>query len=103
MRVGDPSGQITGVFWDSLADTVAREALTPGSQVRLLHGYTKFGRAGEVEFHLGSRANIQILRRAASHGFGTTGVSSAAAQLGASDVIRVRRLKLQKRESEPGP
>src|SRR6266516_2284573 len=59
MRVGDPSGQITGVFWDSLADTVARESLTPGSQVRLLHGYTKFGRAGEVEFHLGSRANIQ--------------------------------------------
>src|SRR5438046_8630069 len=103
MRVGDPSGQITGVFWDSLADTVAREALTPGSQVRLLHGYTKFGRAGEGEFHLGSRANIQILRRAASQGFGRTGVSSAAAKIGASDVLCVRLLTLQKSQSEQGP
>jgi len=103
MRVGDPSGQITGVFWDSLADTVAREALTPGSQVRLLHGYTKFGRAGEVEFHLGSRANIQILRRAQSQGFGVNDVSTAAVRIGASDLLRVRLLKLQKSQSEQGP
>ncbi|TMI48935.1 hypothetical protein E6H17_02335 [Candidatus Bathyarchaeota archaeon] len=103
MRVGDPSGQITGVFWDSLADTVAREALTPGSQVRLLHGYTKFGRAGEVEFHLGSRANLQILRRAQSQGLAASGVSSAAVNVGVSDLLRVRLLKLQKSQSEQGP
>src|SRR6059058_1885558 len=103
MRVGDPSGQITGVFWDSLADTVAREALTPGSQVRLLHRYTKFGRAGEVEFHLGSRANIQILRRAQSQGFGVNDVSTAAVKIGASDLLRVRLLKLHKSQSEQGP
>src|SRR2546427_7000401 len=103
MRVGDPSGQITGVFWDSLADTVAREALTPGSQVRLLHGYTKFGRAGEVEFHLGSRANLQIPRRAQSQGFDASGASSAAVKIGASDLLRVRLLKLQKSQSEQGP
>src|SRR2546422_4510202 len=78
MGVGDASGQITGVFWDSLADTVAREGLTPGSQVRLLHGYTKFGRGGEVEFHLGSRANLQILRRAQPQEFGANGVWSVA-------------------------
>src|SRR6266566_2942461 len=103
MRVGDPSGQITGVFWDSLADTVAREALTPGSQVRLLHGYTKFGRAGEVEFHLGSRANLQILRRAQSQGFAASAVSSAAVKVGVSDLLRVRLLKLQKSQSDQGP
>jgi replication factor A1 len=103
MRVGDASGQITSVFWDSLADTVAREALTPGSHVRLLHGYTKFGRAGEVEFHLGSRANIQILGRAQSQGFDAGRVSSAVAKIGASDLLRVRLLKLQKSQSEQGP
>src|SRR3989441_3160645 len=103
MRVGDPSGQITSVFWDSLADTVAREALTLGSQVRLLHGYTKFGRAGEVEFHLGSRANLQILGRAPLQGFGASGVSSAAVRIGASDLLRLRLLKLQKSQSEQGP
>jgi len=102
MRVGDASGQITGVFWDSLADTVAREALTPGSRVRLLHGYTKFGRAGEVEFHLGSRANIQILGRA-SQGFAPNASSSVPGKLEASGLLRVRLLKLQKSQSEQGP
>src|SRR5215471_2259448 len=63
IRVSDGSGEITCVFWDNLADMAAREALTPGSQVRLLHGYTKSGMGGEVEFHLGSRASFQILRR----------------------------------------
>jgi len=103
MRVGDASGQITGVFWDSLADTVAREALTPGSRVRLLHGYTKFGRAGEIEFHLGSRANIQILGRASSQGFAPSASSSVAGKLGSSGLLRVRLLKLQKSQSEQGP
>ena len=103
MRVGDESGQINGVFWDSLADTVAREALTPGSRVRLLHGYTKLGRAGEVEFHLGSRANIQILGRASSQGFAPVTSSSPASKLGASDLLRIRLLKLQKSQSEQGP
>ncbi len=102
MRVGDVSGEITSVFWDSLADTVAREALTPGSTVRLLHGYTKFGRAGEVEFHLGSRANIQILRRAKYQGFGTNDVHGAP-KVGTSDLLRVRLLKLQRSQSDQGP
>ncbi len=66
MKVGDPSGQITCVFWDDMADAVAREGLTPDSQVRLLHGYTKNGMGGEVEFHLGSRASFQILKRSQS-------------------------------------
>ena len=103
MRVGDISGQITGVFWDSLADTVAREALTPGSQVRLLHGYTKFGRAGEVEFHLGSRANIQILRRAQYQTFGTDNLPAPSPKVGTSNLLRVRLLKLQKSQSDQGP
>lgn len=103
MRVGDASGQINGVFWDSLADTVAREALTPGSRVRLLHGYTKFGRAGEVEFHLGSRANIQILGRAHSQEFVPNVASRFADKLGVSSLLRIRLLKLQKSQSEQGP
>lgn len=103
MRVGDASGQINGVFWDSLADTVAREALTPGSRVRLLHGYTKFGRAGEVEFHLGSRANIQILGRASSQALAPSIASGVAGKLGAPGLLRMRLLKLQKSQSEQGP
>jgi replication factor A1 len=103
MRVGDASGQITSVFWDSLADTVAREGLTSGSQVRLLHGYTKFGRAGEVEFHLGSRANIQILRRESTLGLPVTAMPHPVAKVGTPGPLRVRLLKLQKSQSDQGP
>ncbi len=103
MRVGDSSGQINSVFWDTLAETVARETLTPGSQVRLLHGYTKFGRAGEVEFHLGSRANLQILRRVPSQGFTANDVPSPAIKAEASGLLHVRLLKLQKSQSDQGP
>ena len=103
MRVGDTSGQITSVFWDSLADTVAREGLTPGSQVRLLHGYTKFGRAGEVEFHLGSRANIQILRRESMLGLPASAAPNPVARAGTAGPLRVRLVKLLKSQSDQGP
>jgi ssDNA-binding replication factor A large subunit len=103
IKIEDSSGQITCVFWDAMADTVAREQLTYGSQVRLLHGYTKHGMAGEVEFHLGSRASIQILKRSESIDPNTTPASVPAVSFRASDELRVRLLKLQKSQSGNGP
>ncbi len=104
VKVGDGSGQITCVFWDSMADNAAKEALGPGSQVRLLHGYTKFGMAGAVEFHLGSRASFQILSRNDSSDVSNANASLGISQkLGESDELRVRLLKLQKSQSENGP
>jgi len=103
MKVGDASGQITCVFWDDMADTVAREALTPGSSVRLLHGYTKQGMAGEIEFHLGSRASFQILKRFSTSETFTQTPATPAVNFRASDQLRVRLLKLQKSQSERGP
>jgi hypothetical protein len=103
MRVGDASGQITCVFWDDMAETLSRESLEPGSTVRLLHGYTKQGMGGEVEFHLGSRASLQILKRSQSSEVLTENVSSPAVNFRASDQLHVRLLKLQKSQSEKGP
>ncbi len=103
MKVGDSSGQITCVFWDDLAETVAREALAEGSQVRLLHGYTKHGMGGEVEFHLGSRANLQILNRSQSSQSFANNAITPAVNFRASDQLRVRLLRLQKSQSEKGP
>lgn len=101
MRVGDGSGEITCVFWDSLADMVAREGLTPGTQVRLLHGYTKQGMGGEIEFHLGSRASFQILRRSSDQII--VGSPGPSVQFSASDKLRIRLLRLQKSQSDKGP
>jgi replication factor A1 len=103
IKIEDSSGKITCVFWDAMADTVAREHLTNGSQVRLLHGYTKHGMAGEVEFHLGSRASIQILKRSQFIDPNTTSASTPTVSFRASDELRARLLKLQKSQSENGP
>lgn len=61
LRLGDSSGQITCVCWDSIGEFVAEQGLGLGSRVRLEHGYTKYGRGGEIELHLGSRSSIQLL------------------------------------------
>jgi replication factor A1 len=103
MKVGDASGQITCVFWDDMAETVAREALPQGSNVRLLHGYTKHGMGGEVEFHLGSKASFQILKRSQSQEPPNSNLAVPAVNFRASDPLRIRLLKLQKSQSENGP
>src|SRR6266571_134866 len=103
MKVGDVSGQITCVFWDDMADTVVRETLTPGSSVRLLHGYTKQGMGGEVEFHLGSQASFQILKRSSIPETFTHSPETPAVNFRASDQLHVRLLKLQRSQSEKGP
>src|SRR5437660_9185100 len=63
VKLKDGSGQITCVLWDSTAEIVEKEQLATGSKLRLAHGYTRLGLAGEVEFHLGSRSTIEILSR----------------------------------------
>src|SRR6267143_4068103 len=62
-KIKDGSGKITCVLWDSTAEIVEKEQLTSGSKLRLAHGYTRLGLAGEVEFHLGSRSSIEVLTR----------------------------------------
>ena len=103
MNVGDSSGKITCVFWDQMAESVGRETLTPGAQVRLLHGYTKAGMGGEVEFHLGSRASFQILKRSQSNLPVTSPTPTPSVNFRASDELRVRLVKLQKSQSDKGP
>lgn len=103
LMVGDTSGRITCVFWDEMAESVAREDLPQGSLVRLLHGYTKQGMGGEVEFHLGSRASFQILRRSNAVNDSPGGNLVPLVNFRASDQLRVRLLRLQKSQSEKGP
>src|SRR5262245_33821080 len=61
IRLGDSSGQVTCACWDSIGEFIASQNLMPGSKVRLEHGYTKYGRGEEIEFHLGSKSSIQLL------------------------------------------
>src|SRR3989442_10923897 len=105
VKLKDSSGQITCVLWDSTAEIVEKEQLATGSKLRLAHGYTRLGLAGEVEFHLGSRSNIEILSRTPTIGPAlslretqespSTGVSP--------ETVRLRIRKLQRSRGENGP
>src|SRR5216684_3661317 len=105
VKLKDGSGQITSVLWDSTAEIVEKEQLANGSKLRLAHGYTRLGLAGEVEFHLGSRSNIEILSKTPA-----TGLVSSSSEIHRTpsvsispEIVRVRIRKLQKSRGENGP
>jgi replication factor A1 len=105
VKLKDGSGQITCVLWDSTAEIVEKEQLSAGSELRLAHGYTRLGLAGEVEFHLGSRSSIEILSRTA---MSELALSSAVARESppvtiSPETVRVRIRKLQRSRGENGP
>src|SRR6266851_9149127 len=105
VKLKDGSGQITCVLWDSMAEIVEKEQLAAGSELRLAHGYTRLGLAGEVEFHLGSRSSIEILSRTA---MSELALGSAVARESppvtiSPETVRVRIRKLQRSRGENGP
>jgi len=100
IRITDGSGEMSCVSWDEMAETLVREALSPGWQIRFLHGYTKQGTAGEVELHLGTRSSFQILSRG---NIGYRALPEASSGLSTGDRVKLRLLKLQKARSENGP
>jgi len=105
VRLTDDSGQITCVLWDSTAEIVEKEQLGNGCKLRLAHGYTRLGLAGEVEFHLGSRSNIEGLSRtpATELAFSSAEVRESSPVNTSPETVRVRIRKLQKSRGEKGP
>jgi replication factor A1 len=105
LKLRDGSGQITCVLWDSTAEIVKKEQLGEGSKLRLAHGYTRLGLAGEVEFHLGSRSNIEVLTRTPAKGlaFSSSDVRDSSPVNISPETVRVRIRKLQKSRGEKGP
>ena len=105
VKLRDNSGQLTGVLWDSSAEIIVNEQLGIGSMLRLAHGYTRLGLAGEIEFHLGSRSNIEVLSRVAETAQvpGPREVAERPAVNAVPETVRVRIRKLQKSRGENGP
>ena len=105
VKLKDGSGQITCVLWDSTAEIVEKEQLATGSKLRLAHGYTRLGLAGEVEFHLGSRSTIEILSRTPALGLplGSSIPQESPSVSISPETVRVRIRKLQKSRGGNGP
>lgn len=60
LRLQDLSGQIGVALWDMNADQLVQKGAKVGARLRLEHGYTKHGRGGEVELHLGNKGRVQL-------------------------------------------
>ncbi len=58
--VEDKSGKIRVVFWDQKATELLQSNCKSGDPIRIFNGYTRSGKDGSIELHLGIRSKIQI-------------------------------------------
>jgi replication factor A1 len=61
LMVADDDGILRVVLWNDKADLVEKGTMQVGQAVRLLHGYTRQDRDGNVELHLGGKSQVEVL------------------------------------------
>lgn len=58
--VEDKTSKIRVVFWDQKASEMLKSNCKNGDPIRIFNGYTRSGRDGSIELHLGLRSQLQI-------------------------------------------
>lgn len=58
--IADKSGLLRVVLWNDKTCLLESSGVKVGQVVRVLHGYTKEGRSGKVEVHVGAKAEIEM-------------------------------------------
>ncbi|MHA2254744.1 MAG: DUF2240 family protein, partial [Candidatus Heimdallarchaeaceae archaeon] len=58
--IEDKTGSIRIVFWDEKAGELQNSNCKTGDPIRIFNGYTRLGRDGSTEVHLGTRSQLQI-------------------------------------------
>ncbi len=58
--VEDKTSKIRVVFWDQKASELLQSNCKNGDPIRIFNGYTRSGRDGSIELHLGLRSQLQI-------------------------------------------
>ena len=60
LLVVDKSGMLRVVLWNDKTSLIDSGTLKVGQIIRFSHGYTREGRNGKVELHIGDKGDIQI-------------------------------------------
>ncbi len=94
LRLQDLSGQIGVALWDMHADQLIQRRAKVGAKLRLEHGYTKHGRGGEVELHLGNKGRIQLFETSSSNERNDELPWANIGEIAASPGPMARRLRL---------
>jgi replication factor A1 len=94
LRLQDLSGQIGVALWDLHADQLIQRNAKVGARLRLEHGYTKHGRGGEVELHLGGKGRVQLFESSSSNTRNEELPWTTIREIAASPGPMARRLRL---------
>jgi replication factor A1 len=60
LLVADESGIVRVVMWNERTNLIESGDIKVGQIVRICHGYTKEGRGGEVELHIGEKCKVEM-------------------------------------------
>jgi len=60
LLIADKDAVLRVVLWNDKVDLIESGELDAGQIVRFFHGYTREGRKGEAELHLGSKGQIEV-------------------------------------------
>jgi len=60
LLIADKTGTLRILLWNDKAELVRNRKLQQGQIVRVLHGYVREARDGDLELHLGQRGELQI-------------------------------------------
>ncbi len=60
LLVADENGVLRVVLWNDKAEIVESGKVRTGQIVRFSHGYTREGRGGKVELHIGEKSEVEI-------------------------------------------
>lgn len=58
--VADKTGVLSVFLWDDKANLVSDDKVRRGQIVRILHGYIREARNGQLELHLGNRGEVNV-------------------------------------------
>ena len=99
MLVADKSGVMRVVLWDDKAELLESRRISVGHVVKLSHGYTKEGRFGHVELHLGESGDVEILEEVKTESYPR--ILELSTKIGAiTSVFKNRRINLVGRVKE---
>lgn len=91
--IADKSGVVRAVLWNDKAELVNSGKVKVGHVVKFIHGYTREGRFGHVELHIGEKGEVQVLEDKEAEGYPQ--ITELTTKIGGvTSVLKNRRVNL---------
>jgi replication factor A1 len=92
--IADKSGTLSVVLWNNKAAYVEQNKVKVGQIVKFCHGYTREGRLGNVELHIGEKGEIEVEPKDVGKGIFPT-IQELTTKVGAlTNALRNKRVSI---------